>query len=105
MASILSNEAILRKTDKGWEHSGDAVDVAFRALAYKLGKMPKDFQQMAEVVAMIPYESERKFSGVYFKQANDMHFAMKGAVEIVVEKLPEGERSKITAISEQMAAE
>jgi magnesium-transporting ATPase (P-type) len=105
LASILSNEAILRKTDKGWEHSGDAVDVAFRALAYKLGKAPKDFQQMAEVVALIPYESERKFSGVYFKRDGKTLFAMKGAVEIILEKLGEEEKEKLTPVAEKMAAE
>jgi magnesium-transporting ATPase (P-type) len=105
LASILSNEAILRKTDKGWEHSGDAVDVAFRALAYKLGKQPKDFQEMGQVVSLIPYESERKYSGAFFKHEKNTLFAMKGAVEVILEKLPEGERNSLSPIAEQMAAE
>ncbi|RYF61375.1 MAG: ATPase, partial [Cytophagaceae bacterium] len=40
LAGVISNEGILRKVKTGWEHSGDAVDVAFRALAYKIGKEP-----------------------------------------------------------------
>jgi magnesium-transporting ATPase (P-type) len=105
LAGILSNEAILRKTDKGWEHSGDAVDVAFRALAYKLGKAPKDFQQMAEVVKLIPYESERKFSGVYYKRDGKTLFAMKGAVEIILERLDDADKKKLAPVAEKMAAD
>ncbi|WP_207632835.1 cation-translocating P-type ATPase [Foetidibacter luteolus] len=105
LASILSNEGILRKTADGWEHSGDAVDVAFRALAYKIGKEPKFFKEQAEVVEMIPYESERKYSAVYFKQDGRLQFAMKGAVEVVLKHLPENEREKVNEVSEQMAAE
>ena len=65
MAGILANEGILRKTEKGWEHSGDAVDVAFRALCYKSGKEPAFFNKQVEVVKIVPYESEKKFSAVF----------------------------------------
>jgi len=105
LAAVVSNEGILRKTDKGWEHSGDAVDVAFRSLAYKIGKEPKFFKDQTEVVKMIPYESENKFSGAFYKQNNAMRFVMKGAVETVLEKLPENEKSIVTKIAEEMAAQ
>lgn len=105
LASIISNEGILRKTKDGWEHSGDAVDVAFRALAYKIGKHTTFFKEQAEVVKMIPYESENKFSAVFFKQDDTLHFAMKGAVEVAIEKLPEADGKAIVDIAEQMAAE
>jgi magnesium-transporting ATPase (P-type) len=104
-ASILANEGILRKTNSGWEHSGDAVDVAFRALAYKAGKEPQYFKEKTELVTIIPYESERKYSAAFFKQNNLLHFAMKGAVEIVVKKLPTEQQEKVISVSEQMAAE
>lgn len=105
VAVILANEGILRKTDGGWEHSGDAVDVAFRALAYKAGHTPKYFQELTEPVKIIPYESEKKYSGAFYKMKNEMHFAMKGALEVVAEHLLQDKRDDIHAISEQMAGE
>ena len=105
MAGILANEGILRKTEKGWEHSGDAVDVAFRALCYKSGKEPAFFNKQVEVVKIVPYESEKKFSAVFYKHNNILKYAIKGALEVVIEKIPEAGRKAINVISEQMAAE
>ncbi|MFT3823517.1 MAG: HAD-IC family P-type ATPase [Chitinophagaceae bacterium] len=104
-AAVLSNEGILRKTGNSWEHSGDAIDVALRALAYKAGKQPAFFKEGIEVVKMIPYESENKFSGIYYKQDGQLYFAMKGAVEIVGGKLPDAAQQKVLQTSEKMAAE
>jgi len=105
VASILANEGILRKTDKGWEYSGDSVDVAIRALAYKIGKDPTFFKSKGEVIEMIPYESEQKFSAVFYKHDNRMFYAMKGAVEVAEKLLKEDQRPKVIEISEKMAAE
>jgi magnesium-transporting ATPase (P-type) len=103
LAAILANEGILRKTAEGWEHSGDAVDVAFRALAYKAGKEPKYFLQQAQVLELIPYESERKYSGVFYEQNGTMFFAMKGAVETVLENTTHQEKEHYTVVAEKMA--
>jgi magnesium-transporting ATPase (P-type) len=105
MAGILANEGILRKTEKGWEHSGDAVDVAFRALCYKSGKEPAFFNKQVKVVKIVPYESESKFSAVFYKHNDTLKYAIKGALEVVIEKIPEAGRKAINVISEQMAAE
>ncbi len=105
MAGIMANEGILRQTVKGWEHSGDAVDVAFRALCYKSGKEPAFFNRQVEVIKILPYESESKFSAVFYKHNDSLRYAMKGALEIVIQKIPEAGRKAIIDISEQMAAE
>ncbi len=105
LACIMANEGILRKTNDVWEHSGDPVDVAFRALAYKVNKIPKFFQDQVTLVKMVPYESENQFSGSFFEQNNSLHFVMKGAAEVVMNKLSEPERITATGIVEQMAAE
>lgn len=104
MGGIMANEGILRKTERGWEHSGDAVDVAFRALCYKSGKEPSFFNKQVEVIKTQPYESESKFSAVFYKHNDSLKYAMKGALEVVIEKIPKAERSAITAKSEKMAA-
>lgn len=104
-ANILSNEGILRKTELGWEHSGDAVDVALRAMAYKVGKEPKFFSAGVEVVKMVPYESENQFSAVYFRSEGVLHFAMKGAMEVIATKIPEQDREVAMTESENLAAD
>jgi magnesium-transporting ATPase (P-type) len=104
-ASIMANEGILRQTESGWEHSGDAVDVAFRAVAYKLGKKPADFIGDCTLVQMVPYESEKKYSGVFFEYEGKLFFAMKGAVEVILGYIGETEKNQILKKSEEMAAE
>ena len=105
-ANILSNEGILRKKENGtWEHSGDAVDVALRALAYKAGKEPKYFMEGVEIEKLIPYESDLKYSAVFYTSQQQLHFAMKGAMEIVAEKLSEADKRIWIEESEKMAAE
>ncbi|HTF22019.1 MAG TPA: HAD-IC family P-type ATPase, partial [Chryseolinea sp.] len=105
VASILANEGILRKTEQGWEHSGDSVDVAIRALAYKFGKDPTFFKEKGEVLEIIPYESEQKFSAVFYKHEGKTCYAMKGAVEVVENLLKPDQREPVKSISEQMAAD
>lgn len=104
-AGVLANEAILRKKGKKWEHSGDGVDIAFMALAYKSGKNPDLFRHKTEVVKMIPYESVNKFSAVFFNHEGQLYAGMKGATEEVIKRLPEADRQEIITVSEQMAAD
>lgn len=104
-AAVLSNEGALRRQGEKWEHSGDAMDVALLALAYKAGHTPGQMKQAVELVHLVPYESENKFSGVFYKQDDNLCFAMKGALEIVMKKLPEAQAKQAHEASEQMAAE
>lgn len=103
--AVLSNEGELRREGDGWEHTGDAMDVALLAMAHKSGRPPEEFKQEVEVVEMVPYESENKFSGVFFKQEGELHFAMKGALEIIAEKLTEDQRKQAHEESEKLAAD
>lgn len=104
--AILSNEGVLRKNQDGaWEHTGDAMDVALLAMAYKAGLSPNDFNKDVEIVELLPYESENKFSGVYYKQAGELWFAMKGALEVVIKQLPEDAQREAHEASERMAAD
>jgi magnesium-transporting ATPase (P-type) len=104
-ACVIANEGVLKKNENGWEYSGDAVDVAFRALSYKVGKSPGYFQEKVSLERLIPYESENKFSAAYFKESDNLHFVMKGAVEIVIRKLSSRQAEHINSIAEQMASE
>jgi magnesium-transporting ATPase (P-type) len=104
-AAVLSNEGILNRNQEKWDHTGDAVDVALLAMAWKAGKSPDDFKKDIEVVQLVPYESENKFSGIYYKQHGEQFFAMKGALEIVAKKLSEEDYQQAHEASEKMAAE
>lgn len=74
-----NNEANLEKTKEGWIYYGDAIDVAFKALALK-NNMPS----MIEPIFHIPYESEKRYSALFYKQ-NDRHYTtIKGSLETVL---------------------
>lgn len=104
LACVMANEGTLRKTDHSWENSGDAVDVAFKALAYKAGSNPEDFEAEVELVKMVPYESENQFSAAFFAKKGQLYFAMKGAVEVVLRNIAEEEKVTVMTVAEQMAA-
>ncbi len=84
-AATISNEAVLERTDGGdWAHRGDAIDVAFLALTYKLGLDPAGIREGAPSVAEIPFESERRYAAVWYREAGEIRVAVKGAVETVL---------------------
>jgi magnesium-transporting ATPase (P-type) len=81
---ILTNEGSLKKEDNRWVHYGDAMDVAFLALGYKLKQDPESILKEYSLVDEIPYESERKFSAAFYKENGQVHVAAKGAVETIL---------------------
>ncbi|MDD4253716.1 MAG: HAD-IC family P-type ATPase, partial [Methanoculleus horonobensis] len=84
-AATISNEAGLEQTDEGdWTHRGDAIDVAFLALTYKLGLDPAGIRERATAVAEIPFESERRYAAVWYREGGKIRVAVKGAVETVL---------------------
>jgi len=60
--AVLTNEGFLGRTDTGWTHHGDAVDVAFLTMAHKAGVVKAEMANTFPEIANIPYESERLFS-------------------------------------------
>ena len=81
---MLNNEASLKFEDKKWKYHGDAIDIAFLALAYKI-----NIQKENKIVDMIPYESRLKYSSVLYEEKTEQgvnHIAtVKGGVEKVLE--------------------
>ena len=76
---VLNNEAGLNCEDDIWVSYGDSVDIAFLALGKKLKVDTSD----NEILARIPYESENKYSAVYFTEKNEIGCTVKGSVETV----------------------
>ena len=71
----INNEA---REDKG-EFFGDSIDIAFRVLAKKI----KADASELKVLETIPYESENKYSAVFFEQGGKNYCTVKGSLETV----------------------
>lgn len=84
-AAVLCNEAELRLENKQWHHQGDAIDVAFLALAWKYGIEPDLLRKQVQIVREIPFESERKFAAAFYRDHDlQLKAAVKGAIEAVL---------------------
>lgn len=103
--AVLANESQLTQSGEEWKHSGDAVDVALLSLAYKSGNDPAYYEEKYEVISLVPYESEKKFGGVFFRRGEQIYFGLKGALEIVYQYLDEKEKEIAHEQSERLAIE
>ncbi|MDH7510639.1 MAG: HAD-IC family P-type ATPase [Methanolinea sp.] len=85
--AVICNEGTLYRENETWVHSGDAMDVALLALGYKAGLVPDEVRNSIRVVAHVPFESERMYAAVYYREGEDpagrVKIAVKGAVEAV----------------------
>jgi magnesium-transporting ATPase (P-type) len=84
-SAIFCNEAALVKNNGEWKHTGDAMDVALLALAFKIGLNPADMQKRHEKLAEIPFESEKRFAATLHRLDHQNNLlVVKGAVETVL---------------------
>lgn len=83
--AVLANEAKLKKTDDEWKHLGDSMDVALLGMSYKYDISPQSLLDEMEVLGVIPYESENKFSAAIYRKDVDVVMATKGAVETILD--------------------
>lgn len=83
-AGVLCNEATLNREDGKWNYHGDAIDVAFLALGYKLGLEPQTLAEKYQTVAEIPFESEKRYAARLYRDDGEIKIAIKGAVEAVL---------------------
>lgn len=81
LAAVLTNEGFFGRTDSGWSHHGDAVDVAFLVMAHKAGVIKADSVKAFPEIGEIPYESERQFSASLNKVGSGKCAFVKGALE------------------------
>jgi len=72
---VLNNEATIDKHKK----LGDSIDIAFLVLGKKLN-INKDNIKILET---IPYESENKYSAVFYELDNEVYCTVKGSIEVV----------------------
>ncbi|MFZ2497914.1 cation-translocating P-type ATPase [Methanosarcina sp.] len=86
LTATICNEGSLIQESKEWVHHGDAMDVAFLALAFKLGINPNKVRNEVKVVAEVPFESERMYAAVYYQEdkSGSIKIAVKGAMEAIL---------------------
>jgi len=83
--AIAANEAQLLIENDQWQHNGDAMDVALLGMSYKLSVDPESWRREHKLLDMIPYESERKFSGAFIEKNGTVQIAVKGALETILD--------------------
>lgn len=84
-AVTLCNEAALSLEGDGWQHNGDAVDVALLALSYKYNSSPARWKENVQIIKQVPFESALKYAAVYYRKEGRLHLAVKGATEVLLE--------------------
>lgn len=77
---FLNNEAGFTKEKDRFVYYGDSIDIAFLALFHKANVDVNGY----EVIGGIPYESENKFSLVFYKKEDKVRCTVKGSIEKVM---------------------
>lgn len=80
----LCNEAFLGRTETGWTHHGDSVDVALLVMAHKCGIVQPEATNSAPLIADIPYEAERRFAATLNQHSDGTRSSVKGALEKIL---------------------
>ena len=81
LMGLLNNEAGIECVDDIWTSYGDSIDIAFLTLARKADVDYGD----KEIVGGIPYESENKYSAVFYRDNRDVNVTCKGAVDTIID--------------------
>lgn len=76
---VINNEAFLKKDNGAWKSHGDSIDIAFLALGEKL-----NLSSYYTEIKNIPYESEKKYSSVFYEENRHKYCTVKGSLEKVL---------------------
>lgn len=99
MLGYINNEAGLEKEDDGYSYYGDSIDIAFKAL----GKKANIKVDNVETIGMIPYESENKYSAVFFELNGKTYTSVKGSLEVVLDFCKGAKKDEIIKQNEELA--
>ncbi len=75
LLGVINNESNI----DGNKMVGDSIDIAFKVLGKKLNVKTDKINELE----MIPYESENKFSAVFYEKDGDTYCTVKGSLEVV----------------------
>ena len=77
----LNNEAGINRIGNDYKYYGDSIDIAFLVLSEKAKVKLNDYT----VLKRIPYESENKYSAVFYQYNDEIYCTVKGSYEKVSE--------------------
>lgn len=98
---VINNEAVMNEDGR----IGDSIDMAFLVLGKKLGVNASNI----EIVERIPYESQNKYSAVFYRIGKETYCTIKGSPEKIMEFcdhvdfLSRFDLAKIKAQNEELA--
>ena len=75
----LNNEASFEEDRDEWRYFGDSIDIAFLVLNGKMGLKSNLIKKQ-----MIPYESEKQYSAVFYEKDGELRCTVKGSLEKVM---------------------
>lgn len=101
---FINNEAVFEKDINGeYKKLGDSIDIAFKVLAQKsVSIVNEDI-----IIDKIPYESENKYSAVFYKEKSEVRCTAKGSVEVIIDfckNIKKEEKEKIMNQNEYLAS-
>lgn len=97
----INNESGLEKKEDGYTYYGDSIDIAFKSL----GKKANIDVSSIETIGMIPYESENKYSAVFYNIEGTNYASVKGSLEVVLNFCENTDKNKIIRQNETLAKE
>lgn len=77
----INNEAMLEKEKNHFKKFGDSIDIAFLALYKKMHINNSKYKK----IHIIPYESEKKYSAVFYIKEDKIYCTAKGSVETILD--------------------
>ena len=77
--SALNNEASFEEDSKGSHYLGDSIDIAFLVLKEKM-----DLKSTLTKKEVVPYESEKQYSAVFYEKNGKLRCTVKGSLEKVM---------------------
>ena len=85
ITGVLANESHLDYSGGEWVADGDIVDIAFLVLAKKIGLSVSEIRKQQKQLEIIPYESEKAFSGSLNLAQEQPYLYVKGSPEKMLE--------------------
>ena len=73
----INNEAIMDKKNR---YIGDSIDIAFKILADKANIYSDEYEEIVK----IPYESENKYSALFYKYKGNNYCTVKGSIDVIL---------------------
>jgi cation-transporting ATPase F len=85
LAGVLTNEAVIVRSDGEPETRGDPTETALLVAAARLGVDPEEVRARAPVLAEIPFEPDRQYSATLRRHGGEPVLFVKGAPERVLD--------------------